>query len=62
MPEVVAFCDTKEIILGGDKEEEDDDDFEGSVKRPKAVSAGTWQVEKRNVIKYKGCWNSQCCD
>lgn len=39
MPEV-AFCDTKEIILGGDREEEDDD-FEGSVKRPKGVSAGT---------------------
>lgn len=41
MPEEVAFCDAKEIILVGDKEEDDDDDFEGSVKRPKAVSAGT---------------------
>lgn len=40
MPEGVAFCDAKEIILGGDREEEDDD-FEGSVKRPKGVSPGT---------------------
>lgn len=29
-----------QIILGGDREEEDDD-FEGSVRRPKGVSAGT---------------------
>lgn len=40
MPEGVAFCDAKEIILGGDREEEDDD-FEGSVKRPRGVSAGS---------------------
>lgn len=40
MPEGVAFCDTKEIILGGNREEEDDD-FEDSVESPKGVSAGT---------------------
>lgn len=28
MPEGVALCDAKEIILGGDSEEKDDD-FEG---------------------------------
>lgn len=57
MPEGVASCDTKEIILGGDREEEDDD-FEGSVRRPKGVSAGTWQVGNVNVIKCKDCSNS----
>lgn len=61
MPEGVACCDAKEIYLGGDKEEEDDD-FEGSVKRLEGMSAGTWQVEKLNVIKYKECWNSWSCD
>lgn len=61
MPEEITFCNAKEIILGGDKEEEEDD-FDGSVKRPKGVSDGTWQGEKLNVIKYKECWNSWPCD
>lgn len=59
MPEGVACCDAKEIILGGDKEEVDDD-FEGSVKRPEGMSADTRHMEKLNVIKE--CWNSWSCD